>query len=542
MRNSCEIRPLSPTRREAWLGLLAALIACVGLRLLIIHESNLIAKDGIRYLTMAKQWSAGPVDVIRRNDFHVGYSVAVVGVHNLLTSVGFPDGLRLWEVAGEAVSLLSAVAATMALWLFAGMTFDWRVAWVGTLIFSVTRHWAVLGADVLSDSLALAFQLWGVVLALVALRQLYAKRWRVIALAGCVGLCAGLGYLVRPESIIVAILAIGLWLVYQVRDRMNWRLTACAAATVLVTAAACMAPYVAIIGRLTKKKHLGDFAISTSSGLHAASVAGNFDAVVAVLDKLARAMHPALVVMAGIWIVVAIVSSTRRDHPIARLVARPNWPGLLLILATGAMFLTMMSRMYQNVHYVSSRHLALMAALLAPLAGAGAVFVGNMIGTVGATRPPARWRIALVGLGLAALVTFTFVNARKPLHTNGLPAREAGLYLAGVCKPDDFIVSCNPWVCYYTQRPSREIRVQKGFRLDDVIWLLAVQNPGAAYLVLDEDALLHADPNLKDDLHPPQFELVKVLSLNGQKKDQVYLYRTHVQPAATAPYKQPNSP
>jgi hypothetical protein len=68
----------------------AAVVAGGPDRPLIIHESNLIAKDGIRYLTMAKQWSVGPVDVIRRNDFHVGYSVAVVGVHNLLTSIGFP--------------------------------------------------------------------------------------------------------------------------------------------------------------------------------------------------------------------------------------------------------------------------------------------------------------------------------------------------------------------------------------------------------------------------------------------------------------------
>jgi hypothetical protein len=457
----------------------------------------------------------------------------VAGVHHVLTAAGLPDNLRLWEIAGQAVSLLSAVAATIALWLFAGMTFDWRVAWVGSLLFSVTRNWAVLGADVLSDLLAVAFQLWGAVLALVALRQLQAKRWRMVALAGCVGLCAGLGYLVRPESLLVAILAVGLWLAYQIRYRINWRLTACAAASTLIATAACMAPYVAIIGGLSKKKQLTDFAPAAATNLPAAHGVGALTAVFAVLDKFVRAMHPDLVVMAGIWIAVAIVSSTRQDRPVARLVPRAKWPGLLLILAAGAVVTTMLGLMYRHVHYVSSRHLAFMAALFVSLAGAGAVFVGNMIGTIAGTRQPARWRIGLAATGLAALVAFTVVHACKPLHPDDPAAREAGLYLGGLCTPDDRVVSSNPWVGYYAQRPSPVILVQKGFRLGEVIWLRKAFGPGGVYLVLDDEALRQGDAELKADLHSPRFERVKAFPTDDPGPARVYLYRVHI-PRANA--------
>ena len=290
--------PVCPASRRRWLGLLLVLCVCLALRAWVVDHTDVIARDGTVYITMARQWTTAPSEVIRNYDYHVGYPVALLEVHRLLAPLGLGEDLRSWELAGQLVSLIAAAAATVALWLLTGMTWGWRVAWVTALVFSLGRKWVDLGADVLSDSLAVAFEMWAIVLALAALDRLEKRSPWALPLAAATGLIAGLGYLVRPEALLPLGLAAAAWLACRFRGRSTWRLTGGAVVLAVAAALFCVLPYALAIGGLTKKKHLSDFVQGLAAPALPLAQIGGGDSVLAPVQALvaylAEAMHPIL--------------------------------------------------------------------------------------------------------------------------------------------------------------------------------------------------------------------------------------------------------
>ena len=468
--------------------LLIVLVVIAGLRIYLIAHTEVIARDGTIYIQMAKQFPSAPAEVIANYDYHIGYPVAIAGFRRLILAAGFSDGLRVWEVSGQVVSLLASLGAMAAIWLFAGKVFgDWRIAWISTLIFGMGRKWAVLGSDVLSDSLAICLQMWAVVLAIYALEKLKANsRWSLV-LAGGVGLCSGLGYLVRPESLLAVGLACLLWLAFQIRRPKSWRLTLSAVGVSIISTLACSLPYMIAIGGLTNKKTLSDLVtLPLNQGLNLIATiicSIEYSAIRQLVNKLFEALHPAAGVLVCIWLVCCVIYQLTKLKSLRAALPSLSPAGALLIVASIAVMGPLLMGLYSNVHYLSYRHVMFMAAALSPLIGAGVIVSARICEDLIARPlrlPLSQTVIVLIWVG--AFAVSMSIHSLGPLHKGKLVYRHAGDYVGGLLSPDDFVLAENRWILHYAQAKGSPLPANlAGGDLAEYI-----KQSGATYLVLSD--------------------------------------------------------
>ena len=123
---------------------------------------------------------------------------AVAWVHELLGGRGDEPAWG-YEPAAVQTALAASIVAVLALWAFASQALgDVRMGWVAALWFGVSRKFAALGADALSDSLMLAFQFASMALVLAAARR--QREGFTAGLAVGAGACAGAAYSGRPAT------------------------------------------------------------------------------------------------------------------------------------------------------------------------------------------------------------------------------------------------------------------------------------------------------------------------------------------------------
>lgn len=527
--------------RKRLAALAAALAVCALVRVWLIAHTEVIARDGTIYVRMARLWPTSPGRAAREFDYPVGYPAAVAGVHAVLMAFGAADGIEGWDLAGQIVSLAASVAATAAVWAFAGAAFGWRAAWVTGLLFGLTRRWAELGADVLSDALALGLQLWAAVLALGALDLLRRGRAWAVALAAGVGLAAGLGYLVRPESLFIAAAAVALWTVFGLRGTRRWGLSLAASGAAVAATAACVLPYAIAIGGLTKKKALGDLVAAPGPAAPFLSAAGGMVPGLAstlreLAGELADAMHPALALLALAWTIAWFVA---RRRPTGSAVSGPAPAAAFLAAAVAIATALIGAALYRSAGYLSHRHVMFAAALLSPVAGAGLLALLNgatarLAGRGGARLGPVLAAVAVggVALGLA-------LHTLRPLHPGKAYYRRAAERAARLAGPRGYVATDSPWVLHYAQVPG-ECLPAKALAAADA--LARIERSGATHLALSEDEAGKAAPGLFARLVPPGFtEVDRVDAPSGEARDAIRIWTVNrPAPGAAGPGQGPS--
>ncbi len=500
--------------------LLIILVVIAGLRIYLIAHTEVIARDGTIYIQMAKQFPSAWAEVIADYDYHVGYPAVIAGVHRLVLAGGFTDSLRVWEISGQLVSLSASLGAMVAIWLFAGKVFgDWRIAWISTLIFGVGRKWSVLGSDVLSDSLALCLQMWAVVLAVLALEKLNTKSKQAIALAAGVGLCSGLGYLVRPESLFAVGLACLLWLVFQLRRPKSWRLTLSAVGVSLMSAFACALPYMIAIGGLTNKKSLSDLvSLPLRQGLNMSATiicSVQYSALRQLVNQLFEALNPAAGVMICIWLVCCGIYQLTKLKSLRAVLGSVSPAGALLMVASLAVMGPLLMGLYSNVHYLSYRHVMFLAAMLSPLIGAG-VIVSARISQELIAKPlrlPLSQTVIMI-IWVGALAVSMSANTLGPLHKGKLVFRHAGQLVGGLLGPGDYVLAENGWILHYAQAQGRSLPINlAGPSLAEYI-----KQTGATYLVLSDRMQRKKEIDLNQPLPGMRLVELKKVDEPGSKR------------------------
>ena len=441
-----------------FLPLLAVLAVCGVLRVWVVCNSEVISRDGTVYVKMASRLPAEPKKVISDNDYHVGYPAAMVAAHGLGKALGIIDeGVSGWDLAGQSVSLAASLAAIVAIWLFAGMTFDWRIAWISALLFGLGRKWTGLGADVVSDSLAVCLQMWAVVVALLALSKLKSRSKWFVVLGGCVGILAGLGYLVRPEALLVVGLAGLLWMAYQFRRRVSWPLTACGVLAAVVCAIACALPYMIAIGGLSKKKSLADIVAMPAArdALMTATSAlssGEYFPVRQLVNKLFEALHPMAGFLVCIWLVCYIAKRLVRSRNIPIELPPVSRAGGFVMLTGLALITPMLMGLHANVGYLSYRHAMFLAALLSPLIGAGVIVLAGIVAQLlGRTRIGRPGRRAVLIVMVSVMAVSVGLHALRPLHRGNGHFRRAGELAGELIGPQGRILAESNYVLHYAQ-------------------------------------------------------------------------------------------
>ncbi len=505
-----------------------AVLLCGALRIWIIAHSEMIARDGVIYLAMARDLREDPAETIRTSLYHPGYPVAVAVTHTLLPRAWAGDNRVGWERAGQTVSVAAAMMSLVAVAILATMVFNPRVALFTVLLFGSGTKWTHLGANVLSDTLAIAFQLWGVVAALVALRLLRRRRRTALAAAAAVGLCAGLGYWTRGEAALVAPAAAALWLLYAAGRRVRWRRAIVASALAALMALLCAMPYMAAIGGITRKHILGT-KIPAIRATNAPTLPPPPNpperppVLLALAGQIAEAAHPVVATLGALWAVVWGLDKFRR-RPEAPWIPRPLPEGAIITAIIVAASVPVLAVHYHTTGFLVYRYVMFIAALLAPLGGAGVIILGHLATTA---IPPLRRRQRAEAIVTAVLLVVTTAavaaHAMRPLHASNVFYRRAGEFLRRRYGPEAVIISDNTWVCYYAGPPHRSLRTRR-LAASRLVERLVRIDASEAYLALTEDGQ-RRDPATAPLLEGEAFALIPWTDPSGTLDEALRLYR-----------------
>jgi dolichyl-phosphate-mannose-protein mannosyltransferase len=433
-----------------------ALILVVGLalRLWLACTAEVVARDSTVYMEMAQRHSAGAsLSDLRAR--HPGYPIALATTRNLLVFLGAPEGRVSWELAGRGISVLSSLLALAAAWLLARWAFGASTALLTGLLLAVASKWAALGAEILSDSLALCMQLWAVVFSLAALWGAIRRRRGASVWALGTGVCAGLGYLVRPEAALPLVLAMGLWAFYAASGRADRRIVATSLIALIGGFVACALPYMISIGGLTGREYF-----SSSPVAHAGMLAwaAAYPGPRMLLNRFVEAMHPAPAAMLLVWLIARAAPRELRRALARTTRLSPRRPSAMLMGATAALTAGVVLLRAGGEGVISHRYLAFTAAMLMPLAARGllvlircAVWLPARIGRSISLSHATRIASMLVITGMMA-------HAMRPLHYGKGCYREAGLFAGReVARSGGFVLAYDPIVLHYAECPGEPI-------------------------------------------------------------------------------------
>lgn len=556
VKAACCTEPSACPRRVKWLGLAACLLVCLGVRAFLIAHTEVIARDGITYVAAAQGMASEPLETTRSLRTHPAYPASIALVHAAGVALGVDrrdDGW--WDLSGQIVSLLASLAATAALWLLAGMAFNWQVAWVTAVLFSATRKWAMLGADVLTDAMANAWQIWAVVLALLALGRMNKQQRSAVLWAAGAGLCIGGGYLTRPETLVLLLPVVALWLAMAPR-KGHWKLLLTCTATAVAVTLLTVGFYMVVTGRLTNKTDLvlTDLAGGTPLAAMTAAWAGSIATTIQrVLAAFFDAQNAALGVLTCLLILTAAAKRTFNLSLPRWLLPAPAKEPLFMMLAVTALFLPMLVAKYASTGTMSHRYIMLSAILCAPLAGAELNALLNLLAATASrlrdgldrvvtSKAISRWTIAslrfalgglarwAVLLGILALLAGLLCNALRPLHEGKLCYRQAGELVGGRVAADriagiewNFLLTDWFWVLHYSH--SRGGTCPSHLPLPQLTEML-IHN-GVTYLVLDDMPLAHSDPSLIDLDGKPGITAIGKFEHTPPDVGYVRVYRIH---------------
>jgi len=517
--------------------LLPVLALILFVRVWLVHHTAIIANDGARWYTpMARQWSLDPRATIRGYILPVGYPAATAALHHIRAAWGTSDSLEDWDRSGQWVSVGASVAAMIALWLLTGMTFNWRVAWMTTLLFGVTRKWSADSADVLSDALAVCMELWAAALAVVTMRWIQRKSWWSLLWAGGTGVLAAGGYLVRPEAVFVAALAALLWLAFQLACRRRWRLTLSCLAVMMLAAASCALPYMIEIRGFTKKKTISDFAVShrlpspqTLLAWTPAPTRYYYQYVPwrQLLNKLFEAMHPVLGFLACIWLAAWIAARIRRTPMPGQIQACPRRSGGFLMIVSLILIGSLTIAHYAKAGGLSHRYLLFPAALLSALAAASVLVLAHACGFLAQRLGWARSRGWFLPAILAAILAGLLLYTLRPHRQDKAHHVDAARFLRQRAAKGDFLLTDSLYVLRHAGIPG--YHMPPTYPALAVHFLTEIRRKAATLVAVQEDKTRENRPEIAHVLRGPAFTTLGtfVSRATPSKSQPIHVYRVN---------------
>ncbi len=458
------------TRRRGALLLIALLAVCAGVRIWLVGHTEVITKDGVALIDMAIRWEESPAGAIEEFPRPPGYPAVVSWVHGLVVAFGGPTDIIGWDLAGQITSVVAAVGAMAAIWLFARWTMDWRVAWIAVLLFSCARKWSVIGADVIRDALAVCLQMWAVVGALWALRLFRRRGIAAMLVAAGVGALIGTAYLVRLEAMHFVVVIAACWLFCAGWRRKRW-FSAIAATVVMVAATlVCVVPYMVAIGGLTKGTVLDNLllmpfqepAACVQAGLALPLIGPISDfAVIRFAGQLMEAMHAVIWASMCIWLITWLGAKVLKSDLLDKLAGRPAVGGVVIMIGSVAIMGPATIIQYWRAGHLSHRYLMPNAALLVVLGGAGVIVVAQWLYILGRLLKVRLGQRAAVWMVVGVAGVGMLLHTLKPMHEGKAYIRQAGQRVAELAGEGDFLFTDRALILHYAQMPGRVLPPQK---------------------------------------------------------------------------------
>lgn len=237
-------------QRLDWL-LIAALIALVlPLRLWLLHNTEVTARDSIGYIRYALHFEQHEIkNVLKWNHQHPGYPLCILGMSWPIRAIDGATTPENMELSAQLVSLIASTLLLLPMYFLGRQFFDRPVSFTASLLFQYLPISAQHLSDGISEPLFLLFLVSGL------LQCVHAVRDRTIGRSVLAGLFTGLAYLTRPEGLLI-LPAFGLVLI-AMQCRREWRCSwprfvACGVAC-LISTSLVGAAYVVIVGHITNK-------------------------------------------------------------------------------------------------------------------------------------------------------------------------------------------------------------------------------------------------------------------------------------------------
>ena len=454
----------------------------------------MIFNDGPVFLALAEAITEGRWDAVLAHPFHPLYPATIAGVSRLF-GVGFESAAVGVSIAGGTLAVLGATWA-------ARRAFDPGLGWLVGI--TVALHpWAVdFSSDVMSDGLYAGLYLSGV----AVLAGLVARPTIGQALA-CGALSAG-AYLVRPEGVGLAIVAVFLLVARGMRDRAWLRASLVACVALALATGLLMAPLLGALSEargtftLTQKKSVVALAAGESGAVDVASdtsspavraalplprsserVGGRVERpptrdLAGVLEALSRAGRTSLASFRyemAVFACLGLFALRRRLDPVREatfLLPAAAYVAVLVLLVWGA-------------GYVARRHaLAPLLPLTVYAAWGWRALHAWVVDRFAPDRPDSK-RGVVVGLVLAlALSAVWGARDLRDRRIDRVPVRRAAEWLAETEGSGHFVAAQKLRVAYYAR--GRFVPLPSG---NDAPIRETLRAQGTEWLVIDEARL-----------------------------------------------------
>lgn len=448
--------------------LLAIILLAAGLHAVGIAQSILPAQDGLKFIRIAREFHLRPwADVVRGSDQHPLFPALIALTEPAVASIA-GDSPASWRIAAQLVATTASLLLLIPLFGLTRSLFDERIAALATLIYVLLPFQAEIGHDTLSDSLALLGFLASLRLGQMALcsNVRYAP-------AAC-GVVAGLGYLARPEVLIVPAAVVLTGLSVWRSKPIFTRSMAVRFGTLGVAFLAMVGSYVIFKGEVSEKLALR---IGASLAPHHSSIRKVEQWLPPGLDDrrwdfspkeepegwshtgvakiTGRLFHEWIEGLGWIFAFFAAWGVVR-DRFIRRVIGREvsDGPdlGRRLVLLYLALFSAALVRHALRMGYLSGRHTLTLVALSLPWAAAGTFICARGIAVKLQWGP--RLRRAAAITGLAALIGLGVYLQVKPGHQSRWGHWAAGHWLLENSSTGDAVLDTRGWAAYLSDRPS----------------------------------------------------------------------------------------
>jgi len=179
------------------------LLIALGIGIYLITTTVLIAKDGVFYIERAQKFSSDPIGIIKVHP--PGYPFLIFIAHKSVTLFSNRASLQTWIYSAQSVTLLCRLLAIIPLYFIGKLLVGSRKSFCAVLILMILPHSAKYCGEVLREWPYILFLAGGFLFLLWGAK--HGKWWAF----GLVGLCAGLGYLIRHESTQIVVYGL-IWL------------------------------------------------------------------------------------------------------------------------------------------------------------------------------------------------------------------------------------------------------------------------------------------------------------------------------------------
>jgi 4-amino-4-deoxy-L-arabinose transferase-like glycosyltransferase len=480
----------SPLTRTDWLliGVLFALV--LPLRLWLLYNTEVTARDSIGYIRYALQFEQYPwQEVLKKNHQHPGYPVLLWLMSLPVRAIDGATTPQNMEQSAQLVNLLAALVLIVPMYFLGRQFFDRAISFWAVLLYQYLPISAQHLSDGLSEPIFLALVLTGLLQAVHAIAE--RAIWRCVL---C-GLLTGLAYLTRPEGALILPAFACALVVMQLlpKWRSSWRLFFACGFTAALSAALVGSIYFIATGLITNKpsarmtigiaalvspdSHPGQ-ADTRSALAHTSrkrerretNEVGNPAAGHLFAATFPKVGSTALRLPRCIWALASeIIHGFHYVGCVPALLglcwtfgALRRQRGFWVVLAYTLLHSFLLIALAMSVSYVSDRHVMILVLLGCFFAVAGLRELPRRVLTTHYSplltthdSPWTTWyRSARVwfGIFLFALFAICLPKATQRLHGNRAGNHEAGLWLAKHVAPDDNanIVDDHSWSHFFS--------------------------------------------------------------------------------------------